>query len=306
VISIDSARRNPRDPRDVRAATTRPALPGVEQRWLMASALALPDVRAALGITLLQAGAGAPIYRPALMARATVTLEAVDGVGRLEGGTIARILYPAPAAAAELSWEVPDAVVDDAWLRPAPAAGARFADPPAWLTSPLALGEARAAFERTLRSAAAVWVPACPPMSLFGRPGEALAEFRARLGDGLRATAERSVGRLEGLRDMQEGAYEQRLEELRELLEMDQRELALLDKASEAYRRASESTKLRIQRFRALAATRDQALSGLARDAAAVEFSALDKLVACKLVAMRVGSTGVRSPWLGVVWVPDA
>lgn len=282
---------------------------GLDERFLASAALRDADLRELLGVGDLDAGPTAfarTHYRPALLAQAQVTFEVAD-IGRIDGGTISRVATPLPSAPGALRFAVADGPIDDAPLEAAPSGDATFAPLPEWIKSPADRERARDRFVQSLMATPKVSVPACPPLGRFGRPGESLETFQGRLAGLLSQVTDKKLGKLEGQRGVEAAIWDKQIAELKELLGMDQREMAMLREQGDAraLEQAQNRARFRMERYKELRARRDKFLGLHDRGMADVEFSALDHLAACTMVELTLRPQGVEPVFFGVLWVPN-
>jgi len=300
--------RAPAPPRAVAPAPSpsdRPRVLGVEERFLASVGLRAPGLREVLGVHTFDAG-GRIHYRPALMAQANLAFQVQD-VGVVAGGAATRLVFPVPEAPGAVSWMMADARLAPEHLEHTPQPGAIFSSPPRWLHSPADRERAHDLFVRTLLSTQTARIPACPPLGRYGEPGESLDAFRARLASLLAVATDRVLERQGGRRAVEESIWDRQIEEMRELLEMDRRELAQLRASGDgaAFERANFRVKHRMARYRELLATRDKFLGLQDRAMADTEFAAMDHLEACRLVDVTLRPQGVEALFFGILWVPN-
>lgn len=291
---------------DHRSVPPTPA--GVTAAFLVPLALRQPEVRAALGLTTLSAGGPGPRkYRAAILARAAVDLRTPDGHA-LSEGELTRLVHPLPLLPSGVDWTRYSVGIDDRWLRSVPEPDARFEPLPAWLDDEADVARARERLLDALAAQAALEVPACPPLSTYGAPGEELAVFRDRLARQLGRAAENIRAEAAGDRDLQASALDREIAELRELLAMDRRELAwLAEKGAEEsrVRMARDKTRLHMEDYKRLRRARAEALGAYDERLADTEFSAMDKLAACRMVRLVADRDRIAVRWFGILWVPE-
>lgn len=284
-----------------------PRVGGLAARYVPSTALLRADVRALFGLGALPAQ-GPVSYRPALLAEAHAAYRAPDEGGQpLDGGVVRRVLFPLPAAPGSATWSAAEAALDGVVLASEPAADALFLPPPAWVQSPADRERAKDVFVRDLVRTARVRVPACPPLGVWGQPGESLEAFKTRLAPKLGAATERAVQKVSGPRDHLEASFDKKVEAMKEQLAADKREIEFLMQKgdAEALKRARLNARVRLDRYKELLATREKFVDLGAREVADVEFAALDKLEACVYQDLVLEPRGVRLVDFGLLWIPN-
>ncbi len=291
-------------PVDRDAATTASVF-GLPTRFLPSALLLRPDVRRVLGVDQIVAQ-GPLTLRPALFGEARITFKVAEWAD-MTTGSIARIAMPLPEVPGVVKWRSVDAALRAADLIETPPPGGVATLMPAWLQSPADRERTKDMFIKQVIGQQQVTIPWCPPLMRYGEPGESLDSFRLRLTAQLGQASTSALGKAESSRDRQTALFDRQLAEMKQLLEMDKNELAYLRERgdADAFRRANERAKLRIERFKELQATRAK-FTGLAqREMADIEFSALDKLAACELKDLTLDPKGVRLEFFGLLWVPS-
>jgi len=279
---------------------------GVEERFLTSAGLREPALQTLLGVHA-SAGTGRTHYRPALMAQARLTFD-VEGVGSVSQGTITRVCFPVPATPGAVGWLVADTRIAAEHVAAVPEdAHALFTDPPSWVSSPADRERARDIFVRGLLDTQRMAVPACPPLSRYGEPGETLDAFRQRLAALLGTATSKVVDRMDGQRGVEQAIWDKQIAEMRELLTADKREIAYYKAQGdvEAADKAAVRARFRIANYKELLAKREKFLGLHDRDMADVEFSALDKLEACRMVELTLKPKGISAAFFGLLWIPN-
>lgn len=284
----------------------RPAVLGVDERFLASAALRDDAARDALGLSSIDPLARL-VYRPALLIEAIVGLRAPNG-DALPQIFVRRVAFPLPEAPGLATWAGPEASFRPEHLRTAPEHGdALYAPLPSWVGSPADRERARARFVSTLLATAQATIPACPPLSRYGEPGESLDHFRGRLAPLLAEASARAVDKIGGQRAVEASIWDKQVSELKELLQMDQRELAFVKGAgdAQALERVTRRAQFRIEKYKELLAKRDEFLALHDRRSADAEFAAMDHMAACELVTVALDARHVDKPTLTLVWVPN-
>ena len=278
---------------------------GLPTRYLPSAVFIRPEVRAALGTSVISAQ-GPLTLRPALFGDARITYR-IDEWGELTTGTVARILWPLPEVPGAAAWRVVDGALRASDLGEQPLESGAPTVLPAWLHSPADRDRVKDLFVRQVIGTQSITVPVCPPLMRYGEPGEPLEDFRARLTRPLGQAVDGALGKAQNEHDQQAAYFKRELTAMKELLEMDHREIKFLRERGDeqGYRRALDRAQLRMERYRELQATRDKFVGLAQRGMADVEFSALDKLEACELRELRLSPKGVTLGFFGLVWVPS-
>ncbi len=88
---------------------------------------------------------------------------------------------------------------------------------------------------------------------------------------------------------------------------MDKREIGFLKQRGDrqALERAVTTAKYRITQYKELLRKRDKFLGYSDREMADVEFAAMDKMAACKMVELTLTPKGIESAFFGLLWVPN-
>ncbi|MFO0748292.1 MAG: helicase HerA-like domain-containing protein [Myxococcota bacterium] len=292
-----------------------PRVPGIDSRYLPSSALTKPDARA-----LFQVGAPVPdaagtrvMYRPALYAEAHASFRVPEIAGSgggqpLDGGVVRRVVYPLPSGPGGATWRAAEGALDGVAFGLDPVPGAGFVAVPAWLWSPADRERAKDLFVRDLVRTQRVRVPVCLPLGTWGQPGESLEDFKARLAPRLGAATERAVGKLGGEGEQLRSSFQKKVDDMKEQLAMDQRELAIWRERGDAeqLKKAELRVRSRIERYKELVATRDKFVGLAAREVADVEFAALDKLEACEYRDLVLEPRSVQLIQTTILWIPSA
>lgn len=278
---------------------------GVDDRFLGREWLRDAEVRDTLGLGPIAAGTGAVTYHPALMARARLAWRS-DAGKIVDGDLLTRVIYPLPYLPGAIRFAGADQPVAEAWLEPAPGAGAAYDLLPGWLDRKEKFDHLRRRFMDELSQTGRVAVPVCPPLGLHGQPGEGLEAFRARLATRLRLASERVRDQDAGPRGVEAAIWDKRIDAMREELEMAAREIRWLTERGETDKlsRAKDSARLRMASFRELEAGRDAALAERERAVADSEFRDMDQLAACRLEALTLDRAQTRATWFGLLWIP--
>jgi len=278
-----------------------PTLIQLPARYLSRAARSNPAVIAALGLS----GQRTETYEtwlPALFGEATVRFELQ---GSVEPTTISlqRIAFPLGDRALSTPWrEVMTPIIADS---NEPQSFSPTA-PPAWVRDGAQVAQARELFEKSVTARQNIVLPVCPPLNFWGQPGEGLEAFRMRLGPMIGQARDMGLDKLERSKDLQASIMDRKVAEMKELLEMDRRELAHFRATgdAEALKKATIRTQMRIEKYKELQATREKFVGLAQRDIADVEFSALDKLEAAELRAITVQPQRSDIVWLGILWIP--
>ena len=279
---------------------------GIDERFLVSAALRTPALQDLLAVHSFDA-LGRTTYRPALMAQARLTFQ-VEGVGSVSPGTVTRVAYPLPTTPGAVAWLVADTRLAPEQVATAPDdANALYTAPPSWLQSPADRERARDIFVRGLLETQTVSVPACLPLSRYGEPGETLEAFRQRLAGLLSQATANVVGSMGGQKAVEAAIWDKQIAEMKELLAADKREIAYYKTQgdTEAADKAAARARFRISRYRELQTRRESFLALHDRDMADVEFSAIDKLEACRMVPLTLRPQGITSAFFGILWIPN-
>jgi len=287
-----------------------PLVPGLEARFLPSSALRNPDTRALFGMSTLAAD-GPTLYRPALYAEAYVryTLPSAGHIGEsLDGGVVKRVIQPLPPTASAVgAWRAAEVALDRVILEVQPALPATFAPAPGWLWSPAETNRVKDIFVRELVKTQHVRVPASRAYGRFGQPGESIEDFRARL---LPHAGQQMSGELAAAtasRERTQATFKKKLDDMRELLQADQRELGFLRERgdTDGIAKASIRAKLRIENYKALQKQRDVFVEEETRAVADVEFRAMDKVESLSYEDLTLEPRNIQLVTFGLVWVPN-
>ncbi|MCA9517458.1 MAG: ATP-binding protein [Myxococcales bacterium] len=284
----------------------RPTVLGVDERFLASAALRDETVRDALAVTAIDPLARL-VYRPALLVEAVVSLRAPNG-DQLPSILVRRVASPLAESPGRTTWSGPEASFRAEHLRTAPEhADALYAPLPGWVGSPADRERARERFVATLASTARATVPACPPLSRYGEPGETLDHFRARLAPLLSEASARAVDKIGGQRAVEAAIWDKQVAEMKELLTMDKRELAFVKEQgdAQAVERVTRRAQFRIEKYKELVKKREEFLALHDRRSADAEFAAMDHMAACELVTVALDARHVEKPTLTLVWVPN-
>lgn len=178
---------------------------------------------------------------------------------------------------------------------------------PAWCHSPADRERAKDLLMRQLATHERVPVPVCPPLLSHGEPYESVDSFRTRLAARVTRASDSAIGRLEGSRDQQAALFDRKLAELKQLLEMDKNELAMLKNLgdTEGFKRAQDRARFRLDKYKELQSQREKFVGLAQREVADVEFSALDKLEAVELRELAIDHRHLSVYRLGLLWVPN-
>ncbi|MFT7578799.1 MAG: hypothetical protein ACI9MR_000460 [Myxococcota bacterium] len=311
--SVDILRRgpgsmtSPNAPR-TQQSHTRPKLRGLEQRYLAPRALQLPAVQALLGATP-EPGIGDTLYRPALVARVKLSFQASGTNTTYSAGEVTRIAYPLPYAPGLITWRATSDLLgaEHGLIQEKPGLNPRYEAPASWVLSPADRARAKDVLFGALSGSETLHVPACPPLGRYGEPGESLNAFKARLAVLVGEATDRVR---DGLADKNAGElalWDRQLEELRELLQMDKREIALVKESGDAraLQRVKNRATFRMGQYKELKGFRQRAHALGSRAMADAEFSAIDKLEACTMAELRLARGGAEAAWLGIVWIPN-
>ncbi len=278
---------------------------GLQTRFLPSALLLRPDVRRVLGVDHIVAQ-GPLTLRPALFGEARITFKVAEWAD-MTTGSIARIALPLPEVPGLVQWRSVDAALRASDLIETPPPGGVATVLPPWLQSPADRERTKDVFVKQVIGQQQVTIPWCPPLMRYGEPGESLDSFKARLTSQLGQASNSALGKAETSLDRQTAMFDRQLAEMKQLLEMDRNELAYLRERgdADAFRRANERAKLRMERFKELQATRAKFVGLAQRDMADIEFSALDKLASCELKDLTLDPKGVKLEFFGLVWVPS-
>ncbi|HRE91575.1 MAG TPA: hypothetical protein PK095_20825, partial [Myxococcota bacterium] len=178
---------------------------------------------------------------------------------------------------------------------------------PAWCHSPADRERAKDLLLRQLAKHERVPVPVCPPLLSHGEPFESLQSFQTRLAANITRASDSAIGKLEGSRDQQAALFDKKLAELKQLLEMDKNELAMLKNLgdTEGFKRAQDRARFRLDKYKELQSQREKFVGLAQREVADVEFSALDKLEAVELRELAIDQRHLSVYRLGLLWVPN-
>jgi len=286
------------------AAPFAPSAPGLQERWLDSAALAVPALRVFFQIGA--ATAGPVLMRPALYADATVSYRVPDQAP-LHAGVVRRIAYPLPTTPGAIVWRPAEAALEGVTLGLEPPSAVTLAPTPAWLASPADRDRATDVLVRELVRTHQGRIPACPPLGVYGQPGETLEDFKARLAHRLGSSTSAAVEQRSAQRDQLQARLSRQVDEMRELMLMDQRELALYRERGdeEALRKAELRARVRIDKYKELKATRDKFSNLADREVADIEFAALDQLEASRYVDVKLEPRGVQLHHVVLLWVPN-
>jgi hypothetical protein len=214
-----------------------------------------------------------------------------------------RVVSPLPASARNAVWRaLPAPLPADA----EPPSGA-IADPlPDWLEDAEAPRRVELLLRRHLAEPMSRTLPASERLGIVGGEAESLEAFRARLAPLIASASAPALGRADAELASQTQYFTRELATLKELLEMDRRELATLRLAgdTDAIARAEWRARSRMDRYKELLAMRDRFLGEARMAKAEVE---LNTLVATDDLAMRAFTLQVQDvavTWCGVLWVP--
>lgn len=252
------------------------------------------------------------LLRPGLFASVRVSIE-LSGWGRLgaDGSTIDLgeshwVAFPLPESPGAITWTRLAGVTLGELALTSPPGYDHLPLPP-WTHSPADRERAKDILVRAIAAGPGVPVPVCPPLLRHGEPHEPLDSFRRRLAQGLSRASDSATARLEGQRDQQAALFDKKLAELKELLEMDKNELAMLKSLNdtEGFRRAQDRARFRLEKYRELQASREKFVGLAQREVADVEFSALDKLESVELREVAVQARHIAPYRLGLLWVPN-
>ncbi|MCC6621900.1 MAG: ATP-binding protein [Deltaproteobacteria bacterium] len=280
-------------------------IPGLEARYRDAAALRRDAARALFQLGALPTS-GAVLYRPALYAEAHVTYR-IPNQTPLHGGVVRRVVHPLPTSPGSATWRSAEAALEGLTLQLDPESEATLSPPPRWMHSPADRERAKDVFLRELVRTQRARVPACPPLGVYGQPGETIEDFKSRLAPKLGQATGNAVARRAGQRDQLQERLQRQVDEMKELLMMDQRELAMLRERGDPdlLRKAELRARVRMDKFKELKATRDKFGDIAAREVADIEFAALDKLEACTYVDLVLEPSGVQLVFFGLLWVPN-
>ncbi len=273
--------------------------PPLTARYLGRAARSSPAIISALGL----ADGPGDAWRPALFGEATVTFK-VEGSPETRTVTMQRVAYPLGDRALSTPWRE---VAVPLHAESAPPPGFTPAPLPAWLGDAAEATRARDLFQQSVRSRQNIVLPVCPPLGFWGYPNESLEAFRARLAGHLSEARDRGLDKAERSRDMQAATLDRQLAEMKELLEMDRRELSHLQQSGDAegLQRARLRAQVRMEKYKELKEMRARFVGEAERAMADIEFSALDKLEAAELRAITVKPLDARIEAFGLLWIPE-
>lgn len=250
-------------------------------------------------------------YEAALVARARVTPRTLHSRGHdsLGAHSVEVWTHPVPASPEGISFGGPLLHTPAEALVSSPSPDAWFHLLPNWVTRD-ALSSLRLVFRAALTDRRDIWIPGLPAADIWGHPGESLSDFRARMQPRLdQAAAMAGSGtHLDARIGAEQPLWDKKRAQLRELLEMDRRELAALKAQGadpKALARKTDAIKVRIAEFKQLERARTDALSELEWQALDAKTKAVERLGAAELVEARIAPQDVEVTWLGIVWVPD-
>ncbi len=278
--------------------------PGVRGLHLDTHALSRPEARAILGTVPLTGDRGRR-YHPSIFVRARLTWHTADGTA-IDGGPYTRLIFPLPFLPSTIEWLDGPADLAPTWLRVDPEPGIGYGPVPEWMSSMAAMDRLQVRFTDELAARGRGLIPACPPLDVWGRPGEDLATFKARVGARLQRATQNVIARHHEGWEAQRDHWDARIAELRERLEMDQRELKWLRDKGEAQRvrMAEDGIRLRMTEYKAAQRARAESLLDVDSAAADAEFASMDKLEACQLVQVTLQPSDIAIEWFGMLWVP--
>ncbi len=298
--------------RDARRPPRRPPPPvhppGVPTLVLSRSALTVPDIADSLHVDELQITLGKTVYVPALLVTARFAFRPPEAaLPRLGGAASTLVLRPIPEVAEEIAWgAAPQTHIDAHHTLTKAEKGAEYQRPPDWMFNEAARDEARRAFIEQLAAMQTLRIPACEPLGLYGRPEESLEAFKARVAGELRRRTDVKVDTVQNTAGQHDNILAMKVAELRELLQMDKRELAYHKGRGDevAMRRVIGSIRLRMEALRAMVFRRDQLSRRGQREAADVEFAAMDKLASIRLLTVPLLAADIDLEFFGLLWVP--
>jgi hypothetical protein len=275
------------------------------ERWLDTSVALRPELARALG---LEGRRDTRAAHPILYAEVSLTARATP----VDLGVQTPVLIALKATC--IMSPIPEDVAVAAWRHfpgPLPLAGegpddARRGSRPAWLNHEGGPRVVRLLLRRHLTSQSSLTLPWSPELRIAGGAGETLAQFRDRIVPLIEARSSKSVGLASDALDSQSRYFEREVATMKELLEMDRRELAMLREGGdlEALAKAEIRIRSRMERYKALLAKRDSFLGDARGSRTQAE---LDGLLAVKGLCLQpfaLEYQDISCDWCGVLWVP--
>jgi len=293
--------------RPVRTQPPRVHPEGMPALYLSRGALTVPDIADSLDVDSLAITLGQTTYVPALMVSASYAFKAYEGAANRVGpGSTTFVVRPIPDTD-DIHWgAVPETDIDGHHTLTKPEKGADYQRPPAWMFNEGKRAYALKAFREQFAAMRTLRIPAAESLGLYGRPEESLEEFKARVAGEMRRRTDMKVDAIENRSGQEQNILAQKIAELRELLEMDKRELAFHKGRGDEVKmqRVIGSIRLRMEKLRKMVFRRDQLSHAGKRQAADVEFAAMDKLAAIRLLTIPLSIEDVKVDFFGLLWVP--
>lgn len=278
---------------------------GVRGLHLDIRALMKPEVRAILGTVPLTGERGRR-YHPSLFVRARLTWHTPDGKN-IDGGSYTRLVFPLPFLPSAVEWLDGPADLAPTSLRTDPEPGLRYGPVPEWMSSVAAVDRLQTRFVETLTAKGRGHIPACPELDAWGHPGESLDTFKARVAERLQRATQNVIARHNDGWEIQRDHWDARIADLKEQLQMDQRELKWLRETGEPdrIRMLEDGIRIRMKEFKAAQRQRAESLLDVDSAAADAEFAAMDKLASCQMIEVTLKPGDIAIEWFGILWVPE-
>jgi len=199
-------------------AAVKPTLPAGIQEYSLPNDLSVAEAIKAAGRQSGETGSHSLLYRPALLAQASVRY--LDRKAHMDFEQTTAALVVAPDRRGIVRWEEAIAQpVESTSLDRAPAPDARYADLPAPLSDAPLLKRLEKDFLDFVYRRAELRLPSNPDLGLVAKPGVTAAEFRAQCADSARARRDGEAGELKA-------KYQQKIKTLQTKLTKEERELA--------------------------------------------------------------------------------
>lgn len=280
---------------------------GVPAAFLSRGALSIPDIRDSLSINLQDVTLGKTTYVAALMGSARFSFRAHVGGTRLSAGDCTHVMRPIAAGADAIHWgSAPETDIEAHHLLSKAEKGADFAAPPAWMFDKGAFASAQKDYIAQLAAIKSLRIPASESLGIYGSPDESLEAFKVRVAREMGRRTEFQVSKIANDAGQEDNLLAAKIAEVRELLEMDKREMAY-HKArgdDEKLSRVVASARLRMQNLRDLVFRRDRIAQDNRRASADVEFAAMDRLATVKLLTVELAVEDITVDFFGLLWVP--
>ena len=279
---------------------------GMEARFLQGEALRNPVIQGILGFSSLpEAGPSPWQYRPALWVKATTRTKLADH--EHEFG-LQRLVFPIPGASHQVDWEVESPIIPDDLVKRFGIKGVKYEACPAWLWDKQRVNILRKSVERALDENDRLSVPYCSVLDVWGYISETLEAFRLRLGHSLQPSAQHRVDQKQYEYEIQKSSYDNRLADIRNMLEMDKRELTQLDGRNleqHEQQRIKDGIRTRMAEYKTLQKERDDIIGRSASEKANIEFRLMDELSSCRMETLPPKRSRTKIDYFGVLWIPS-